>query len=128
MERQREQVEEIAARHGLELVLLFGSRARGRTHAKSDTDIGVLARERLPIPILDAIARDFKSVFSNEVDVVDLQAAPPLLAGRIARDAKPLTGSPRAFSRARVRCAARYLDFQPYLGRRRSSLRRTFRV
>lgn len=128
MERQREQTEEIAARHGLDLVLLFGSRARGRARAGSDTDIAVLARERLPIPALDAITRDLKSVFGSEVDVVDLQAAPPLLAGRIARDAKPLAGSPRAFSRARVRCAARYLDFQPHLGRRRSHLRRAFPV
>lgn len=128
MERQREQVEEVAVRHGLELVLLFGSRARGRTHAKSDTDIAILARERLPFSVIDAIARDLRPVFGSDVDVVDLQAAPPLLAGRIARDGKLLVGTPRAFGRARVRCTARYLDFHPHLGRRRSSLRRTFRV
>lgn len=42
-EKQKERIKEIAETHKFKLVLLFGSRARGRTHQQSDVDIGFLS-------------------------------------------------------------------------------------
>ena len=38
-------LEEIARRHGVVLVLQFGSSVEGATHARSDLDLGVLLAE-----------------------------------------------------------------------------------
>lgn len=38
---QQEKLKRIADGHGVDLVVLFGSMAGGRTHARSDVDLGV---------------------------------------------------------------------------------------
>lgn len=124
---QRQRIAEIAERHHLDLVVLFGSTARGRAHAQSDVDVAVRASSRCDFDVLDAIERDVRAVVGRAADVVDLRTAPPLLAGRIARDGVLLTGDPKAFARLRMELIARHLDFLPFLRFRGDVLRRTFR-
>ena len=70
---------------GAELVYLFGSQASGRSWAQSDVDLAVLLgsavpRERQGAVRVQLIA-ELMSVFkTNEVDVVVLNEAPPLLS------------------------------------------------
>lgn len=126
--QQYRQIADAALRHKLALVLLFGSRSRGTAHAGSDTDIAVLGQARLRLKTLTALERVFRGVFGGKVDVVDLNAAPPLLGDRIMRDAQLLAGEPRDFALARMRFHARYLDFKPYLELRRAALSKAFAV
>lgn len=74
----------IAARHeGLRMLLLHGSRSRGRPHAASDWDLGYLAADdldpaRLHVDISHCLGTD-------DVDLVDLARASALLRFEAAR-------------------------------------------
>ena len=58
----------LAAESGIQLALLFGSRARGRAHSRSDIDIAV----RAPGVDLAEVARRVSLTVGLEVDLVDL--------------------------------------------------------
>jgi len=74
-------------------VYLFGSHAEGRDHRESDVDVGVLldwgrhpaSRDRFEMRI--RLGSDLISVLGcNEVDLVILNDAPPLLGRKIVYD------------------------------------------
>ncbi|MGB3262998.1 MAG: nucleotidyltransferase domain-containing protein [Microcoleus sp.] len=80
----------------LKMLILFGSRARGDTHAKSDWDFAALYDEQLreascsdrgfawfEVP---GILSDIFSINSDEIDVVELNRCSRLIAHFIARD------------------------------------------
>ena len=60
-----------------QLVLLFGSMAKGSIHGKSDIDIAFLFDQ--PVDLLALTNEVVKLLHSDRVDVVDLQRASPLL-------------------------------------------------
>jgi predicted nucleotidyltransferase len=62
---------------GLELVILFGSAATGRTHQRSDIDLAFLFEG--PVDILSLTNQVTKLLQTDSVDVVDLRRASPLL-------------------------------------------------
>ena len=123
---QRKRLESLAQKHKLSLMVLFGSRSRGRVHAASDTDIAVLGKTPIEVKKLTSLERELRGVFHGEINAVDLNVVPPLLGGRIMRDAVLLAGSTRNFALARIRFHARYLDFKPYLEFRSKTLHKTF--
>jgi uncharacterized protein len=74
---------------------LFGSQARGTAGPLSDVDVAILhadglnQRERLDLRL--ALAADAGATLgTQEIDVVLLNGAPPLLRHRVLRDAIPL--------------------------------------
>ena len=75
-----------AARPGLDLLVLFGSRARGDFRADSDWDFGYQA-----VPDFDplALAADLGRVLATDrIDLADLRRAGGLLRYRAARDGR----------------------------------------
>jgi predicted nucleotidyltransferase len=82
-------VSELAAGEpGLELLVLFGSRARGDAGPTSDWDFGYVAGEEfVPEAFL---ARLVDSLKTERVDLADLDRAGALLRFRAARDGKPV--------------------------------------
>jgi uncharacterized protein len=95
---------------GLELIVLYGSRARGDAHAGSDWDFafaGDVDPERLRAALSALVA-------SDDVDLVDVTGAGSLLGYRIARDGVPLfecqAGRFTAFS---IDATLRWLDMEP---------------
>lgn len=86
----------LAAHPEVVFAYLYGSRARGAVHARSDVDIGVyLAPAATDAPgkadgglaLLGALISSIQAALPArpEVDVVILQDAPPLLSERILR-------------------------------------------
>ena len=73
---------------GLELLLLFGSRARGDADAASDWDFGYQATGELDVAAF--LATIVEAVGSDRIDLVDLRRASGLLRYRAARDGQPL--------------------------------------
>jgi predicted nucleotidyltransferase len=61
----------------LELVVLFGSAAEGRLHKGSDIDIGFLFDR--PADLVELTNRVTTTIGKDNVDVVDLRRASPLL-------------------------------------------------
>jgi predicted nucleotidyltransferase len=112
---------------GVASAYLFGSHAEGRAHRESDVDVGVLllwnrhptSRDRSEMRI--RLGSDLISVTGcNEVDVVILNDAPPLLGRKIVYDGLRLfLGDPRvdhAYVRDVQILAA---DLEPWLNRLR---------
>ena len=81
------QICELAAKHELERVVLFGSRARGTALPKSDIDLAVSGGDITGFA--DDVDENLWSLLM--VDVVDLdRASSPDLLHEIARDGKVL--------------------------------------
>ena len=80
-----ESLQAIAAKTaGLDLLLLFGSRARGDASVQSDWDLGYLASADVDISGLRAAIVELLD--TDGVDLVDLSRAGGLLRYRAARD------------------------------------------
>lgn len=81
----------MAEKYHLSLVLLFGSRAAGKTHRQSDVDIAYFSQEPLPLAEESKLVIDLMQIFrTNAVDLVSLHNASPLLRYEIARSGKML--------------------------------------
>jgi len=73
---------------GLELLVLFGSRARGDSHPGSDWDFGYLAGPSFDPDGL--LARLVLLLDTDDVDLADLARANGLLRFRVAAEGRPL--------------------------------------
>ena len=71
---------------GLDLLIVFGSRARGDARPGSDWDIGYLANETADVPGL--LATLVETLDDDRVDLVDLRSAGGLLRYRAAREGR----------------------------------------
>ena len=78
----------LARRYGIELAILFGSRARGEAHSGSDLDVGVLfARRRFPSPRqLNALETRLLDLFKDDLHVVPLNFVNPELRRAAERE------------------------------------------
>jgi len=97
MEIDQDKIKEIAEKYNLEFVVLFGSQATSQTHEKSDVDLAVIARMEFN---LLRLSDDFSSLFKrNDVEVVNLATASPVLWRAVARDGKLLYEKNEGFYR-----------------------------
>jgi predicted nucleotidyltransferase len=98
------------------VLLLFGSRARGDDHARSDWDFGYLAAPEVDAAaLLDAMVG---IVGSDRVDLVDLRRASGLLRYRAARDGRLLyEAQPRLAEQFRLDAAQFWCDVAPIVQR-----------
>ncbi|MGE0592796.1 MAG: nucleotidyltransferase domain-containing protein [Vicinamibacterales bacterium] len=106
-----------ARRHGILLLLQFGSTVTGATHPGSDLDIGVLV-EHVPdsFETLSDLVTDVQALFpGQDVDVAILNHADPLFLRRVMDEARLLFGAPRRFAELRLLAFKRYQDYRPYL-------------
>ena len=100
---------------------LFGSQARGDAMPHSDIDVAVYVdRERLPPApwgyAADLITDLMSALGRNEIDVVILNNAPPLLYHRVLRDGERLMSRDLAATTTREGYAiSRYCDYLPVL-------------
>lgn len=103
---------------GVELALLFGSRATGRATELSDVDVAVLGAE---LDILE-VARVLSAAARCEVDVVRLDRASIPLLGQLVRDAITIhEGSPGAAARWRHRALLQLETDGPWYARQRDA-------
>jgi uncharacterized protein len=91
-EEIRQKLSPLFLEEGLQLVLLFGSQISGQTHAKSDIDLGFLYDG--PVDIIHLINRVTPLLHTDQVDVVDLRRAGPLLCFSAAHGGKVLYEQP----------------------------------
>jgi len=88
--KDREEILEIAAKHGARNVRIFGSVARGEADSKSDLDILV---EFLPGATLlthSAMIRELESLLKIKVDVVSERGLRERIRDRVLSEAVPL--------------------------------------
>jgi predicted nucleotidyltransferase len=100
---------------GLDLLVLFGSRARGDAHAASDWDFAYLGTGELDADAL--VGALTRATGSDAVDIVDLARAGGLLRYRVARDGQVVVEKrPDAFERFWLDAVTFWCDAAPVLG------------
>lgn len=111
------QVEEMAGRlqglreamPDLELVVLFGSTAKGGRRGGSDVDVAVRCLETAELDTLYGVLAP--GLGTDRLDLVDLRRAGPLLAMEVARSGRLLYESrPGAFRQFQSLASRRYCD------------------
>jgi predicted nucleotidyltransferase len=113
---------------------LFGSHARGMSHALSDIDIAVFIDEGSAEPGLfgyqsELTATLMSALGTNSIDVVILNDAPPLLYHRVLRDGKRLLSrNLKATTVREGKALSRYCDFAPQLAKIDAALSTTDRT
>jgi predicted nucleotidyltransferase len=99
---------------GLELLVLYGSHARGDAHPGSDWDFGYLAGPAFDPD--DLLARLVLRLGTDEVDLVDLSRASALLRYRAAAEGRPLFESaPDRFERFWFEAVSFWCDMGPII-------------
>lgn len=113
----RQAIGAVARAHGLDLIVLFGSTARGRRRQGSDVDIAIrFAGPRTEAPTLEQEAMASDALFRAlkprcELDVVVLNGASPLLRWNVAQHGMPLhAASPSDWVCYRIRAHREYED------------------
>lgn len=109
---------------------LYGSHAEGRSHSESDVDVAVLldegtyptaaerseARVRISAWLVGALS-------VNDVDVLVLNGAPPLLGRKVVTDGLPVRVADAERARTWARdVQLRAADLAPFLARHRVNL------
>jgi predicted nucleotidyltransferase len=117
-------IEQLAHKYSLDLVIMFGSRARAEARADSDTDIAVRGARELSRDDELTIATELDSLYPN-VDLCDVRKASPLLLGAIGHDGRLLYQSTDGlFENFKIFAWNQYMDFKPQLDRMREQTRR----
>lgn len=102
---------------------LFGSHARGEARAHSDVDVAVYLRDEQPVDegfgYASTLAADLMAALGrNDVDVVILNRAPPLLYHRVLRDGERILARDLRETTVREgRALSRYCDYVPQLAK-----------
>ena len=113
-------VREIARRAGVDLLILFGSRARGDARTGSDWDFAYSMRGGSRAGGAfdpDALLADLVlALGSDRIDLVDLAQGSALLRFRVAVEGKPLyEGTPDAFRDFQIESSLFWCDVAPVL-------------
>ncbi len=109
---------------------LFGSLARGEAGEMSDVDVAVFLDERRSVAergrlLLELTAELMSRLERNDVDVVALNDAPPLLYHRVLRDGERLLARDLlATTRREGQALSRYCDWVPQLAKIEAAHRR----
>lgn len=116
-----EKIKKTAEKMGIKYLYLFGSQARGKTRPRSDFDFAVKFGKktqdtfRAKLKLMTEIG---KFLERDDVDVVDIEKADPILGFNIIKDGKVIFSADEA---ARVMDKARamsvYFDRQYYFDR-----------
>ena len=90
-EDQKRSIATLARKHGLSLVVLFGSQATGKTHKESDVDIGVIAGEHFDYREAYAVEGELAPILKRrDAEGVNLRRVSPLLFLRALQKRKVL--------------------------------------
>lgn len=111
---QQKQLHKIGKKHQLELMILFGSQAAGKTHQMSDFDIGILKKTDLTTDeycdLLSDLCKFFK-VKEDRIDISELKNASSLLLKGAADNGLVLyQKSPASFIEFYLKAYKQYID------------------
>ena len=122
---ENDRLEEIRRRHGIALVVQFGSTVGGAVHADSDLDVGVLFEGPPRYDDVPRIASEISEALpGRDIDLAVLNRADPLFLKQVTDRSRLLAGSPRRFAEFQIYAFRRYQDHRRYLALERDYVRR----
>ena len=108
----------LAKKHALSLVLLHGSCVTGRVHDKSDMDVAVVRKNsNIKLNYLALISDLTKKLKADDIDLVDITHANPLLMYAVMRKSKLISGKKEDYEKMLSLAFHKYSDYLPYLKR-----------
>jgi predicted nucleotidyltransferase len=112
----REALGDIAKKHGIVLVLKFGSSVTGRVHPRSDVDIAVLLdRPNVTLHEHSALLQSLQPLFPDrELDLALINRADPLFLKKIADNCELLFGPPERLQALKLYTFKRYQDHRRF--------------
>jgi predicted nucleotidyltransferase len=126
----QEAVAAVAEQTGIDLVILFGSAARGRLRPDSDVDIAARFAHGRPGFETEALAAgELHQALKppRELDLVVLNGASPLLLAQVAAEGIVLyTAAPEVWPLFRLYARRRFEDTEKYRRRRWEALKQRF--
>lgn len=90
IEAHRADILDIARRHGVRQVRVFGSFARGEAKPDSDLDLLIAVDRHVPPWFPGGLVADLEELLGRRVDIVEDSALFPELRDSILREAQPL--------------------------------------
>jgi len=90
LKEKRENVLDLAGKHGARNVRVFGSVARGESGAESDIDLLVKMEEGRSLLDLSALTLELRDLLGVKVDVVSEDGIYWLLRRKILKEARPI--------------------------------------
>jgi uncharacterized protein len=113
-EIQEKKIKAIAKKYRIKMILVFGSFANGKTHDKSDLDIGIKIVKKLTLNQDLGLIKELTDVFRRDVDLVVINYANPLLLHQIAKNSILIYGTQNAFAAFKLYAFHRYNDYAPF--------------
>lgn len=116
-EKQKVILKKIAQRYNLELILLFGSQIGDKKYLnkESDFDIAYLSGRSLDLTDEAKLIVEIAPIFRSEnIDLVNLRKAPPLLFYAITKNCRVIyEKKPPAFAYLRAYAFKKYIETKP---------------
>jgi predicted nucleotidyltransferase len=114
-DEMRDKVAELARKHGLFLVVLFGSQATGYTHKHSDIDIGYVSNRDIDYKENYNVSLELARVFNHkDVEFTNIYKVSPSMKKQISQTGIPLYEKDSAvFDYFKIHALREYLDTKP---------------
>ncbi|MBI5004016.1 nucleotidyltransferase domain-containing protein [Candidatus Kaiserbacteria bacterium] len=114
----------LAEKHGLSLVVLFGSQATGKTHAGSDTDIAFFSIQPKNMLEIAEMQMEFtEKLRIKDLELVDLAGKAPLFLKQVADQGIVLyEKDPSVFDEFQIYAFKRYVEAKPLYAMREAAL------
>lgn len=113
-QKQKKKVKELAIKHDLRLVMVFGSFATGKNREDSDLDIAILGNDDVDFGDLGKISMELSVIFSVDVDLSIMNHTNPLHLYQASKNAQLLYGTRRNFFNFKLNAFHVYNDYLPY--------------
>jgi len=112
---KKDLINKIVQKYSLELLLLFGSQVSGKTSKESDFDVAYLSKEDLDLEKEAELIVDLAPLFKSEnIDLVNIKKAPPLLLYAITRNCRIIfEKEPLMFANLRAYAFKKYIETKP---------------
>lgn len=122
----KERIIPIVKSHGIDLVVLFGSAARGKTNKFSDIDIAIRSKRNLSYIAQASIEYEIcKALGRGDVEIVNLKDASPLLLSFIAKEGIVLyEAEAGVFDNFQIYAMRAYFEAQPLIKLGKDQLRK----
>lgn len=90
IETHADEIRELARRHGVVKLRVFGSYATGEANETSDLDLLVRFGPGKDLLDLVALKQDLEELLGRHVDVVEEEALSPYIRDKVLQEARPL--------------------------------------
>ncbi len=114
---EREKLTLVADRHGIRLILLFGSALTAKRHADSDLDIAVLFQKERGLTGAEysELVHALQEIFPDQiVDLGILNHADPLFLKKVTENCRLLYGAPEKLMELKIYAFKRYQDHRRF--------------